>query len=566
MKRLLHTCHQLSRALQQHTRPQQSLFPDIRESLPPKEICDRLIDVYLQTTESIFRVVYVPTFQKQYEGLWNNPASADSVILLQVQLTCAVGYFLGGDTEELAFPGLRELCSLWIRAAQEWLDCSPEKSSPTVSGIQVHCILLLVRIVGSSDINETNAWSGLLLQKALIMALHRDPLQNPGLSFFHAEIRRRLWATICEILLQSGMDCGIAPMISVDDFDCKPPCNLDDNQLHPSAGEEIPVAKPMNVFTQTSLQIILMRSLPIRLKVAKVLNGVQPEPSYDETLRLGEELTTACRSNSRLFQSYCDGLPGPSQFHTRVLSLLTYRFLVSLHLPFAAKARTNPKFYFSRKICFETSMFLLSNMSLAVPSGQVAPTDDLVRTNNLNTRLFGHSIVVATIAIGQELLSSSQGDTYSCQFAFPFSESTFSVLERAQVNSKILFQECTRANTCRLRTCEMNIRHHVLLSCVLAYISALETGAPEPEAVLSAALSSLESCRERLEESAKAVYTLGTGSIHIQEHSHNNTPQEIAQPDLDRDAISLSGEEWNDFDLTEIDTLGHYDNLFQAIY
>lgn len=104
-------------------------------------------------------------------------------------------------------------------------------------------------------------------------------------------MRRRLWATVLEIVLQSSMDSGGPPLISCYDFDCESPSNLDDEQLY-EAGNSLPKAKPTDTFTQTSVQVVLMKSFPIRLKIATLLNGFRTNLSYDETLRLGAELRT----------------------------------------------------------------------------------------------------------------------------------------------------------------------------------------------------------------------------------------------------------------------------------
>ena len=133
------------------------------------------------------------------------------------------------------------------------------------------------------------------------MGLHRDPTKYPKMSPFHTEIRRRLWATIVEMALQSSLDSGMPPMISADDYDTWAPSNIDDSAITENS-EVAPPAKSRTVFTQTSMQIILLSSLLKRLAIAQMLNHFRSKPSYDDVLRLSSEVSEAIRDATRLIQ------------------------------------------------------------------------------------------------------------------------------------------------------------------------------------------------------------------------------------------------------------------------
>ncbi|WEW58528.1 hypothetical protein PRK78_003996 [Emydomyces testavorans] len=290
---LAQKCQQLSRLIKQHyCNPQPLLSHDLTRYLPSKRICDSLLQTYLRNFEYVFRIVHVPTFQQRYEEFWENPGSTDSAFQMELQLIFVIGTCLTEDSGDTNGCDLRLhlRCAHWVQAAQQCLNSPFMKCHLGISGIQVHCLLLLARMVASVEADLVYVSAGSLLQTALQMLLHRDPSRIPGISFFHGEMRRRLWSTICEILLQASMDSASPPMISCDDFDCMPPSNLDDSQIS-EATETIPTPQPMNVFTRTSVQISLMRSLPVRLSVAKALNGLQTEIPYDDALRLGEQVT-----------------------------------------------------------------------------------------------------------------------------------------------------------------------------------------------------------------------------------------------------------------------------------
>ncbi|KAH7126546.1 hypothetical protein B0J13DRAFT_531080 [Dactylonectria estremocensis] len=56
-------------------------------------------------------------------------------------------------------------------------------------------------------------------------------------------MRRWLWITVAEILLDSSIDAGQPPLLSLDDFDCALPSNFNDDQLIPGSNAH-PVPYP----------------------------------------------------------------------------------------------------------------------------------------------------------------------------------------------------------------------------------------------------------------------------------------------------------------------------------
>ena len=95
------------------------------------------------------------------------------------------------------------------------------------------------------------------------MGLHRDPEHLPKMSILSVELRRRLWATIMEMTVQSSLESGLPPLISFNDFDTKPPLNINDSEVD-ELTQVLPIAKDLATFTQTSLQLALLQSLRIR--------------------------------------------------------------------------------------------------------------------------------------------------------------------------------------------------------------------------------------------------------------------------------------------------------------
>ncbi|GBF66417.1 transcription factor [Trichophyton mentagrophytes] len=292
--------------------------------------------------------------------------------------------------------------SQWIYVAQSWLNSPFEKSRINISGTQIHCLLLLARQVNC--VGGDLAWvsAGSLLRTAMHIGLHIGPSHLPNVTFYDQEIRRRLWATVLEIVVQSSMDSGGLPLIHMQDIDCELPSNIEDEQLE-DANEIIDAthAKPLEEYTMTSVQIALAKSLPLRLEIAQYLNNFRSEPSYEKTLHLASRLSSFCRDNYVLFQSFPPEMPRPASFQIKMLDLLSYRFLLALHHPFAVKARVDPTLYYSRKVCIEVSVSLL--VPLSASNDTESSNDNYKNLKISGTGLFRDVPVMAISTICEAL-------------------------------------------------------------------------------------------------------------------------------------------------------------------
>ena len=486
---LLEDCKRMARTAKSKRSAHQSFPSDPKDYVPPKDTADKLVHLYLRTFESVYRILHIPTFQKEYEQYWHNPQTASTAFIMKLLLVMAIGTCFYQDPRD---PGsLHSACSRWIYAAQSWMSSSNEKSRLNLNGLQIHCLLLIARQNNAIDGDLTWISAGSLIRMAMIMGLHRDPSNCPGLSLFQSELRRRLWFTVLEISVQSCLDSGMPPLISYQDFDCQPPSNVDDLRIDETVRTP-PVPKPMGKFTQTSIQIALSKSLPLRLEVVKYINHFLSEASYDETLRLDAELTAACRSNSLLLQSFMLSPPStdqdrPTTFQTKFLDLFTRRFLLSLHRPYAVKAATNHMYHFSRKVCLETSLLLLSYYS---PSPHLFDTgtkeDDYTRLTILGGGMFKGLFLHANTIVCLELINQLQEDTS------PFHNVSIQSQSRKQMRNAL--ENSLDLATRRIEAGETNVKGHLFISCALDQIDALEMGATTEQGILDAALKSVKTC------------------------------------------------------------------------
>lgn len=341
-------------------------------SIPERGLADRLVHCYLQTIETVYRILHIPTFQKEYEGIWraeyNSDQEQDRAIQIQLKLVLALGAVAYDESFSLRASALQ-----WIYEAHAWASVPDFKLHINNRYLQNSILLLLAReLVGvGGDLLWVSA--GSLIRTAMYMGLHRDPARLPNRSFLDSEMHRRLWNTILEVSLSASMSSGGPVLISLSDFETPPPGNFDDEQLvmptTNSGGQgnhhqQRPLPRPEGDWTETSVAVAFRQTFPLRLAIAKILNDLSSAGTYQETLKLDAELRATykvlcqtlqkCRESSD--RSSNRGRHGPAQFASNWVDFQMHRFLSALHWPFFGAALDETAYAFSRKVVVDTSL------------------------------------------------------------------------------------------------------------------------------------------------------------------------------------------------------------------
>jgi hypothetical protein len=365
------------------------------------------------------------------------------------------------------------LVQQWIYAAQTWLSGPLEKDRLDISGLQVYCLSILARQIFS--IGGDTIWIsiGSLVHSAMQLGLHRDHKQLPAISVLQAEVRRRLWYTILEFVVQASLDSWMPPRISFDEFDTETPSNINDNELNESTAELQP--HPKDTFTATSVQLALIDSLPVRLRIVQLLNGLHSEPSYDRVLSLSSELINALQACSHQMK---DG-NGSTPFHRNLLDYLIRRFMIPLHYSFSNQVRTNPIFHYSLKLSLEAALAMVSP----------EPDPAFARLLATGGGLFREGIRCATLAMSLELLVHVENQRLNGTLHRTRQYRDF--LKQAVRDLIALSEE-------RIRLGETNVKNHMFLCMFLAQAEAVEAGEEVEVWVARAARDSLEFCDDLL--------------------------------------------------------------------
>ncbi|OBT42525.1 hypothetical protein VE00_06212 [Pseudogymnoascus sp. WSF 3629] len=495
MRAIVRKCKRLANAAQLRYLAPQSVPLDFRDHVPPRETSDLLIQGYIRTFESVFRIIHIPSFMNEYEDFWVNPKAARDLYVIKLLLVMAIGtcFYQETSNSDPSLASLRAGATQWIHTVEAWINTPYQKPKATLANLEIRCLLLVARQVTTIDGDSVWVSAGSLLRTAMQMGLHRDPSQLFQMSTLHAEHRRRLWATVVELLLQSSMDSGGPLLLSTDDFDCEPPSNVDDSQIDEQSSAPV-LPKPDTTFTESSIQIALAKTFPVRIAIARLINGFRSSESYSETLRLAGDLTAACQQHSTAIHfwqssSSSEITPAkPSPFQSKLLAIFTKRFLLSLHLPYAMKAKTNQTYYFSRQATLETSLSLLAPV-IPDPQGH----DDYTAIQLRGAGLFRNIPVHATVAVAFELTTRLSATPS------PFPSATEDAT-RTEAHGAI--QRFIDMCGARLDTEERSVKAYVFGRCLLAQIMCMEEGTSIDQEIPRTLKESTEFCVEALERRA----------------------------------------------------------------
>ncbi|KAJ9642687.1 hypothetical protein H2204_002335 [Knufia peltigerae] len=448
-------------------------------STPSRAVADTMVNLYFQSFESTHRILHIPTFWSEYRRYWDDPERTTPDLRLKILLVIAIGSSLSeySDTDT----NFHNMVHQWVYTAQAWLSGPLEKDRLNINGLQIHCLTILAR--QTFAIGGDLVWMsmGSLIHRAMQMGLHRDPTHLQTMSILQSEMRRRLWATIIEMVLQASLDSAMPPRISFDDFDTLAPSNVNDDEISedtstPSGNSLVPHAR--NIYTSTSIQLFLLDSLPTRLRILHLLNGLHTGLSYTEVLALTTHLNDTCREYSTFMKEN----RAITAFHRNLLDYLVRRFVIVLHCPFMSKARTNPLFYYSVKASLDAAMSVISP----------EPDKGFSHLMTIGGGLFREGLWHAQTVICLELLG--EVDAQASDGTLHRKSAYRDLLKQAVRDMMVLVTE-------RIRHRETNIKSHMFLSMILAQAeataetTALDAPSPSPRLrIAQSAVESLEVC------------------------------------------------------------------------
>lgn len=459
----------------------------------------------MRTIETIYRILHIPTFMKDYEALWqSDDTQSHSPLLMQLKLVLAIGATMYDDTFSM-----RSTAIQWIYEAQTWVSNPESKSRLTLHAIQINVLLLIARDI--ADVGGETIWisAGALYRSAVHMGLHRDPAFVPHLqrTSFPAEMRRRLWNTILEISLQASITSGGPPFVSLDDFDTSAPGNFDDDQL---TAEE-PQARLEGDFTESSIAIALRRTFPVRLAVAKSLNDIGSHGTYEQTLGMDRDLRAAYKDMCRSFQAFGSHAALSTSFGAIYLDITMHRYLSALHAPYFGPTYRDAAYAHSRKVVVESSLKIWripqTCTTTLQPSNTPAPPckEYMRRLTVCGSGFFRTITFQAVLLIAVELRMQLQEEE---------EESLSSVLLRPDLTAVLVDAKPWSLQV--LQAGETNIKGHLLICVLAAQLDVLIVGLPMdqiPSALIVAAEDAAKASFQILEDLATVGRAQGSAEL-----------------------------------------------------
>ncbi|KAM0330740.1 hypothetical protein ACHAQA_003692 [Verticillium albo-atrum] len=316
--------------------------------LPKRYVCDRLLVSYLHTTETIYRIVHMPTFMAQYELYWDGKLQGDT-FLPQLLAICAtgsrfeakskgLGKGLGPEIDGVHIPTACELVKSWLHSL---------KGKQLIDFTTLQTEVLLLHAMRMTAARPQDLWTqlGAIIRMAMTMGMHREPSEfEPQIPVFSAEMRRRLWFSILELDLHVSLVCNLPCSIREGDFTCKPPSNLDDKELYQDM-VELPPSRPIDNITDNQIQCYAAMTLGIRIKVIHMVNRIDSIRDYHEVLELGAKLELILEDISYLFprsNSLSDSEKSKVWRCRVILDMHVRRPLLALYRPFALGSSDAP--------------------------------------------------------------------------------------------------------------------------------------------------------------------------------------------------------------------------------
>lgn len=512
---LLLKCKSLARIIKAKRNPPWPTIPT--RDLPERQVCDKLIDCYLKTTENIYRILHLPSFRRDYEELWEPGAFPDIAFVVHLKLVLALGTICYDEEFSMRSSAIR-----WVYEAQTWISEPEFKARLGIQFIQTHILLLLAR--EAVGVAGDSVWvsAGDLVRRAMHMGLHRDPHHLPKRSLYATQMHRRLWNTILEMLLKMSLSSGGPPLICPDDFDTEPPGNFDDEQLMTEG-----VEKPESEYTSMSIALALRKTLHPRLAVASFLNDLTSCGTYERTLELDAELRSAYKVLAHTLRGFKskqatgEAAFGPSDLDLRFVDFIMQRHISALHTPYFIPALRQTKYAVSRKLAIEATLkiwaaafpssAIMSHRHIHGPSSSSSSSSSASSTSSLGnedllTRLshngpgfYRAASMQASLLITAELdtqLREEQG-----LVPLPLRADLLSVIREAQ--------DCSLRS---IKSGETNVKGYLVTCVIISHIEAIMRGVDPseiPPLFRKASEEAMELCVRILEERAGQSQDVG---------------------------------------------------------
>lgn len=384
--------------------------------IPSRDEADALLQIYLDTFETTFRILHVPTFQKQYDQFWASPGNAPDSFLVILLLVITVVYCIP-PLDQASFVGFSssrrnraieyiDICTLWISQHSQ--------KHMTMAYFQVHCLLHLAKRMNIVKVKRMWTSAGNVLRIAISAGLHREPsMLGHKISVFDQEMRRRLWVTIAEFELHDSLDRGMAPAIRDGSWDSRPPSNINDEDFDLDS-QTLPPSRPITEFTVTAFLHQSSQNLSSRIELVALINNIGSSMNYEQVLAQDEKLMQCLAEIPNWDTMHTTPRDQQTLGHARLARSLLWlqiqQLVILLHRPFAQDGQHVFRYRYSRSSCVTSAISVLNRYNkpdIATDFSLVVMRTDLFR---------------AAFSLCYDLVTMNSGSSGKCSHTRPITE------------------------------------------------------------------------------------------------------------------------------------------------
>jgi hypothetical protein len=481
----------------------------LREFLPPRHYCDRLVAIYMGHFERTFRVLHIPTFMKEVHNLWTDGSSAvrisaSTIPILTLIMTMA--YHMD-DKEQVGDDQMHRsyLKNTALDLVQAWLDELTRKQRTELSTLQVEMLLILSRTL--RHIHPEKLWSstGALVRSAMMMGLHINPSSTPAFTPFIAEMRRRLWTTVIEIDLQASMVCGMPLVVPEVDPSSLASHNLNDADFSP-VSPCLPASKPLWANTDSIFQVVLASSLPQRIRALLLVQ--QGAPNIQEGLRLGRDLEEVLALKPKTLQIPLADQSSPdcagTLLHCVLLDQYLRRPILCLYKPLLVNSKhVSSALSEIQRHCLDSSLAILSYQDAYTIAALTPLTPSPRAHQNFFYRCCKTDVLWAALTLCEQLKQNRRFNP---------------AMVHAQ--NTVLVATVERTISClieRIAQKGSDLKDIVFLAVVLRSVrEPAETPAERARALRDTARDTMHKCRDKLLE---PLVSSSAAATHTQRHA-----------------------------------------------
>ncbi|KAF7714820.1 Fungal Zn(2)-Cys(6) binuclear cluster domain-containing protein [Penicillium ucsense] len=391
---------------------------EVLADIPSRSVADRLVSKFLKSAEPALVALHVPTFQREYEEFWHDPYSKPFtwIALLFDVFALSISWIYRG--EQALSSDLVNSAARWdlyrTRAAQCLV-----KANYLVPGRYKCEALLLYTVCEFYRSRDAQIGVSYLLSMTIRLAMrmgyHRDSKHFPNLPVWEGEMRRRVWACLCQIDTLVSFQVGCPRTIRPCQFDTELPSNLHDTEFDQTTTQLPESRSDDGEFTWCTYVRAKARLMAAFGEIVDLAFSRDTASYDDEILAIDRRLEDAHKALPTILRMHPINqsitVPTAIIFRRYSLEMLYQQARQVLHRRYMGQLQS--KFAYSRSVCLaaatQTLRYNVEIWTESKPGG-------LLCSNEYFANAFQTSdFVLSAMILCLELSQSSSEDSSKCR-------------------------------------------------------------------------------------------------------------------------------------------------------